>query len=333
MSVTKQKNGKWLCLVNRKGLKRVRKQFNTESEALQFEREYIVGLQFNPIKISDPRTLLELINIWYKYHGINLAQKEKLLNQLKTAAVEMGNPVGHMLTPEMIVKYRYKRLYEDNPPISAKTFNNIHSAISAVYNTLRKLRVINYENPINELDKLRLQERQLTYLSEKQIKDLLESIKTGCQNPSTWYVANICLRTGARWGEAMFLTRKQLHGKNLITFEKTKGKKTRSLPLDETFYNDLLDFCRLSEPSERIFTNCYSSFRKAVKRADITLPKGQLSHVLRHSFASHFMINKGNIITLQNILGHTDIKMTMRYAHLSPSHFRDVIELNPLANL
>lgn len=41
-------------------------------------------------------------------------------------------------------------------------------------------------------------------------------------------------------------------------------------------------------------------------------------HLLRHTFASHFVMNGGNILALQKILGHSDVKMTMIYAHLAP---------------
>lgn len=43
-------------------------------------------------------------------------------------------------------------------------------------------------------------------------------------------------------------------------------------------------------------------------------------HALRHTFASHFMMAGGNILTLQKLLGHSTLAMTMRYAHLSPDH-------------
>ncbi|KVE75715.1 hypothetical protein WI99_37670 [Burkholderia cepacia] len=60
------------------------------------------------------------------------------------------------------------------------------------------------------------------------------------------------------------------------------------------------------------------------------LPDGQLTHVLRHTFASHFMIRGGNILTLQRILGHQSLMMTMRYAHLAPDHLEEARRLNPL---
>ncbi|MEO1829459.1 MAG: tyrosine-type recombinase/integrase [Pseudomonas sp.] len=59
------------------------------------------------------------------------------------------------------------------------------------------------------------------------------------------------------------------------------------------------------------------------------LPKGQAVHVLRHTFASHFMLNGGNILTLQKILGHSTVVVTMRYAHLAPGHFTEAVALAP----
>ncbi|MFQ1084927.1 tyrosine-type recombinase/integrase [Bordetella trematum] len=72
------------------------------------------------------------------------------------------------------------------------------------------------------------------------------------------------------------------------------------------------------------------AFRVALARAKIILPAGQMTHVLRHTFASHFMMNGGNILTLQRILGHSTLTMTMRYAHLAPDHLQEARRLNPL---
>ena len=43
-------------------------------------------------------------------------------------------------------------------------------------------------------------------------------------------------------------------------------------------------------------------------------------HDLRHTFASHFLMRTGDLKALQEILGHADIKTTMRYAHLAKGH-------------
>lgn len=67
--------------------------------------------------------------------------------------------------------------------------------------------------------------------------------------------------------------------------------------------------------------------------AGLVLPRGQLTHVLRHTFASHFMMNGGNILVLQKLLGHSSLTMTMRYAHLAPDHLQEARMLNPLTCL
>nr|DAL18775.1 MAG TPA_asm: integrase [Caudoviricetes sp.] len=45
------------------------------------------------------------------------------------------------------------------------------------------------------------------------------------------------------------------------------------------------------------------------------------------------MMNGGNILVLQRVLGHTDIKMTMRYGHFAPDHLEDAVRLNPILSL
>ncbi len=49
-------------------------------------------------------------------------------------------------------------------------------------------------------------------------------------------------------------------------------------------------------------------------------------HALRHTFASHFIMQGGNILTLQKILGHSDVKVTLVYAHLAPDFLADEMD-------
>jgi integrase len=243
----------------------------------------------------------------------------------------LGHKNAHSLTPEQFLDYRYECMHLDAKPISAKTFNNRHVYLAAMYRTLKRLKVIDYDCPIGDVAMIKIQERQLTYLNDGQIERLFDLL-ANCRNRDVWWIAQVCIRTGARWNEAESLKRKQLHNSR-VTFEITKSKRVRTVPLDAGFYAELVDFARLKNPEDLIFKIGYKAFERVLGRSDLTLPKGQLTHILRHTFASHFIMHGGNILTLKEILGHSDIKQTMRYAHLAPNFLNDAVTLGPMAKI
>ena len=134
----------------------------------------------------------------------------------------------------------------------------------------------------------------------------------------------ICLSTGARWSEAEKSGPTSVRN-GVITFSGTKSGKVRAVPISSDLQTLLLKHWRQHGP----FTSAITSFRRALARTTIKLPKGQAAHVLRHTFASHFMQNGGNILTLQKILGHSTVVVTMRYSHLAPEHLVDAVRFGP----
>lgn len=137
----------------------------------------------------------------------------------------------------------------------------------------------------------------------------------------------MCLSIGARWSEAEMLRAEQIQPYR-ITFSGTKSGKSRTVPISPELYNQLT-----TKKSGRLFKPSYDSFRRQLAKAELELPQGQLTHVLRHSFASHFIMNGGNILTLQKILGHSTLTMTLRYAHLAPEHLQEAVRFNPVVIL
>jgi integrase len=64
-------------------------------------------------------------------------------------------------------------------------------------------------------------------------------------------------------------------------------------------------------------------FEDAVKEAGI---KNFRYHDLRHTFASRLVMAGVDIRTVQTLMGHRTIQMTLRYSHLSPAHLREAVE-------
>jgi site-specific recombinase XerD len=68
--------------------------------------------------------------------------------------------------------------------------------------------------------------------------------------------------------------------------------------------------------------NIRTAFESAVEAAGL---EDLHFHDLRHHFASWYIMRGGSLPSLQQILGHADLKMTLRYAHLAPEHLRSEI--------
>lgn len=333
MTVTKTDKG-WLSDSRPNGErgKRYRKTFPTKREALEYE----AWLRHNVTQAPDwqpqkreSRKLLDLIDTWYAQHGTHLNSGADTYSRLKNLCTAIGNPFADQLSAEVFAEYRATRIADG---ISASNMNREKNYLQAMFNELKRLDIWKGPNPLEKVRALKVAERELTFLSLDQIGVLLSELKKA-KNEHVHLISQVCLATGARWSEAESLRYPQVrHG--LIQFAMTKSKKVRAVPIDAQLENELASHYAKHSASignERFFGYAYSAFISSLERTGITLPAGQAAHVMRHSFASHFMINGGNILALQKILGHSSLAMTMRYAHLAPEHLVEARTLNPLA--
>lgn len=338
MSVRKLPDGQWIAdfytvdRSNGKDGKRIRKKFSTKGEALAFENYTLQRIDDSPWlgEGEDKRYLSDLVHLWFDRHGITLHYGQRRKDAMLWAAEYRGSPLASEFSAQLFTAYRAKRLAGQFArttrvkQVAPRTTNLEHAYFLAVFNELKRLGEWAAPHPLESVRKFRTEEDEMAYLTSEQIGQLLEE----CVNSSTKdleLIVKICLVTGARWGEAEKLKGSQVSG-GKITFIKTKGKRNRTVPINPELA------AMLPKKNGLLFAPCYYAFRSALTRTGIELPPGQLTHVLRHTFGSHFMMNGGNILVLQKILGHTDIKMTMRYAHFAPDHLEEALTLNPLSN-
>lgn len=309
----------------------MKKTLPTKAEALAWERHIQATVQRNPDWMppkKDSRRLSELVDLWHRHHGSALRDGESRKRILLAMCNAMGNPLAEKFTPDQFAEYRLRRITAGLTP---NTMNREQAYLRAVFNENIRLGHWTKENPLTKLRSFKIQERELSYLTTQQIKILLEGLSKTTNNDVN-LVARICLATGARWGEAEGLRISQIRN-GVIQFVHTKSSKARAVPISQDLETELRSHYEANDLGDRLFMGAYEAFREGVKIAKLTLPKGQLTHILRHTFASHFVMNGGNILALQKILGHHSLAMTIRYAHLSPDHLQETKHLNPLAKL
>ena len=109
-----------------------------------------------------------------------------------------------------------------------------------------------------------------------------------------------------------------------------KGKRSREIPLSPEALGTLKRHRHLR--GELVFCGQAGGFltknearcilQRSCKSAGLR-PIGW--HSLRHSFASHLVMKGVSLKAVQELLGHTTIQMTMRYAHLSPTVHREAV--------
>ncbi len=138
----------------------------------------------------------------------------------------------------------------------------------------------------------------------------------------------LSLNTGIRWGELTSLNWADVDiPKSILTVQglKAKSGKTRYIPLNSIAVDILKQWQKQQASYPLVFPgkegkqidNLDKSWAKVLKAAKISDFRW---HDLRHSFASHLVMAGVDLNTVRELMGHSDIKMTLRYAHLAPEH-------------
>ncbi len=184
------------------------------------------------------------------------------------------------------------------------------------------------KSPFDRGKSLQLKEnnKRLRFLSHEEIEKLLPECPTYLRR-----IVVCALSTGMRRGEILSLKWEQIRN-GFIYLQRTKTNEGREIPINDTL-EALFEEIRQERHlrSEYVFTyqdrplhELKRAFGGALRRAGI---QDFRFHDLRHTFASHLVMNGASIKDVQELLGHKDTKMTNRYAHLSPEHKTKAVRL------
>lgn len=132
---------------------------------------------------------------------------------------------------------------------------------------------------------------------------------------------------GLRVSEAVRLRLTDIDRDRMQLFiARSKGKKDRVVPLARILLPVLDQYLKQYQPKEWLFENQGKSGHYSTRSAQIIfrqayaglgLPDNVSFHSMRHSYATHLLENGIDIAYIQSLLGHNDIKTTMRYTHVS----------------
>ena len=197
------------------------------------------------------------------------------------------------------------------------------------------------KNPFRHFKMLKLPKLPPRFWSYMEIKQFLQ----GNQFNPYYPLFVVALNTGMRRGELAGLCWDRVDfNRSMIEVSRirdryglrntTKSGTARHVPMNTTIKQALMklynerqnNFAFINKDGSPIDAlHIYREFGKAQKLAK--MENKIRFHDLRHCFASHFMMNGGNLYDLQKILGHTQFEMTQIYAHLSPDHLADKTEI------
>ena len=225
------------------------------------------------------------------------------------------------ITPQMIEKYKAMRLAE----VSPATVNRELANLKNMYTKAIEWGYVK-SNPAKGVKLLKEPPGRLRYLKPEEVARLLDACSDHIKP-----VVVTALNTGMRKAEILNLRWKEVDLENRkITVINAKNNESRVIPINQTLYKELSALSKKAK-GEYIFSSRdgrpYGSIKKAfttaLKRAKIDEFR---FHDLRHTFGSHLVMQGVDLRTVQQVMGHKDIKMTMRYSHLSPEHVQEAME-------
>jgi integrase/recombinase XerD len=191
-----------------------------------------------------------------------------------------------------------------------------------------------YRNTLNrkiEIERIplpRYEKKLPVILSKEEVKALLEAPK----NLGHRAILATLYGTGLRVSEVTNLRVCDLDGdRKVIWVRRGKGHKDRQVMLAEPLRDVLVAYWRWKRPTEWLFPGgkpgcplaretVFETCRKAARLAGIAKPVHP--HSLRHAFATHLLDDGVNLVVIQRLLGHANLKTTARYLHLADSIVR-----------
>ena len=306
--------------------------------------------------------LEDLLNLWLEKYA-KLSIKPRSYNKYEAFITLHINPIlGNIpineITSNMLQDFILQKLengnLKTNKPLSVNTVFGIVSVLKQAFKLALTLDLIP-KDPTVAIKLPQQQEKEIQALTRDEQKRIEEYCLKQTKNNYIGII--ICLYTGIRLGELLALTwddidfekkflfikktayKLKINGKNQMVIDKPKTKKSnRIIPLPDKLIN-LLQLTKNKSTSDYILstkTNNMVDIRSYQRTFESILNKCGIKHYnfhcLRHTFATRALELGMDIKTLSEILGHTNVAITLnRYAHSLLEY--KIQEMNKISSL
>lgn len=280
-----------------------------------------------------PRITLERAIHFFCESKSGTPNHRPLLSQARIVLAQFpGTMHLHDFSQRDFESFRQRRLSEGRSPQTVK------HGLALIGGCIKHARRLGYRTPELQMPEIKLPKWPLRYLSQQEEERLLAALdptRTGkglapigerspqllAQMQDAYDLVVLLLDTGARYSEIANIPWSRIDlGQRAINLWRSKVQNETVLFMTDRVF-DTLERRKREAIGPYLFANKagrargYSSLaiRKALKRAGLN---GCRIHTLRHTHASRLVQNGLSVYEVKEILGHSDIRTTMRYAHL-----------------
>ena len=286
-------------------------------EILAKNKTLVVEGRYLDKKRIPKTTFFELCTQYWELEGQH--KRTKGLSQIIDLWKEgIGNVPTAELSQQKIERYLNDRMVERG--LSAATRNRHVAMMSSMFNKGVEWGLV-VENPTRGIKSLRENGARVRFLDQEEIRRLIKAASEDFRP-----ILMTALHSGMRRGEILNLKWADVDLKNrIITVQDSKSGKKRTIPVDDTLYETLgvlssrfqKGYVFLSPRTGERWVDFKKQFHAALQKAGV---EDFRFHDSRHTFASHLVMAGVDIKTVQELLGHATLTMTMKYTHLAPDH-------------
>ena len=277
--------------------------------------------------VCDDRTLREIAN---EFLALKKAQKirERTVSDYQKYINKFLAKSQNTLDVD-VLKIEILDFFSSIPKTSPARFNHPYQYLHALFAWCAKQDYL----PYNPFDKLQLKKvRDEGNVQPAEIRDIQALLKALDKHNYTelrdYNIILLMLDTGIRTSELMAIQNEDYDPESLSIFIRSEVAKTcrsRTLYLSAMTNTSLKKFLRVkpkewekwlfpTRDGKQLQANVLGrNFRKYCERTGVKFTPYQL----RHSFATFYLENGGDLFTLQRQMGHTDLQMTKRYTEIS----------------